>query len=442
MTPSIRASGPSYLKPAPPPLTRQQIKPTALPPLVLIRTVADRQLVIAASEEARSAGIRPGMTLAEAKALCSKLHHADHDPAKDEKSLEALARWMIRFTPLVAIREGAPPTDDQESHGDYLFLDLTGCHRLFGSIDNIITQIASALERMQLTFALGCGPTPGSAYATALPDAARLHLQISNLKSEISDLLSPLPVGGLRINSQTRAALHHLGIATIGQLMSLPRASLPSRFGQQLLLRLDQALGNIPEPLVPLPHFIPIEASMEFEGAVESLEVMWIALRQLLRDITTELAKRGSGARELHAVFRRPYADPIEKTVKLSRASRNVKELFELLRCALEQVETDVGFIGIALHVLRSERIREAQFSLVAHEEEQGQLELDRLVERLIARMGEEGLRQIKLLESYLPECSFSFRGMGVSPMQSDRMGETPMPRETSPRPRQRLDPV
>jgi protein ImuB len=407
MTPSIRANGPSYLKAAPRPVERVKVRggEGALAPLVLIRTVADRQVVVAVSEEARVVGVRTGMTLTEARALCAGVMHEDHDRARDERGLEALARWMVRFTPVVSVREGVKCKDgEQEELGDYLFLDLTGCERVFGGIGNIVDAVEEALSWMGVSFQLGVGETLGSAYAFAFDEGDRAA----------EAALPAIPVRGLRIDSETCAALHHLGIETIGQLMALPREALPARFGGQLLLRLDQALGRVAEPLVALPYCAPIGASMEFDGTVESLEVMWIALRQLLRDVVKELARRGCGAREVKAIFKRAYADPIEKLVRLSRASRNGKELFELLRCALEQVETDVGFTGVVLDIARFERVTEGQMSLVAHEEEEGEIELDRLVERVVARMGDEGLKQVRLLESYLPERAWEGLGFRV----------------------------
>ncbi|MGH7180061.1 MAG: hypothetical protein ACREJC_21970, partial [Tepidisphaeraceae bacterium] len=71
--------------------------------LVLIRTIAHREIIVAADESARSQGIRPGMTLGEARALCAHVSHASHDPIRDQKSLEALGRWMMRFSPVVAL---------------------------------------------------------------------------------------------------------------------------------------------------------------------------------------------------------------------------------------------------------------------------------------------------------------------------------------------------
>src|SRR2546423_47481 len=60
-------------------------------PLVLVRTVASRQVVAVASEEGMAGGVRAGLSLAEARALCPGLIHADHEPERDAKALLALA---------------------------------------------------------------------------------------------------------------------------------------------------------------------------------------------------------------------------------------------------------------------------------------------------------------------------------------------------------------
>ena len=92
------------------------------------------------------------------------------------------------------------------------------------------------------------------------------------------------------------ASLHHLGLTTIGQIIKLPRESLPARFGSQLLLRIDQAFDRIAEPLVPLEPFSPISARMDFDGSVESLEAIWMVFKSLLKTIVADLLKRGCGA--------------------------------------------------------------------------------------------------------------------------------------------------
>src|SRR5437773_8526043 len=70
--------------------------------LVLVKQVATRQVIMAASREAMARGICCGMTLAEACALCANLEHGEYQPREDRKGLMGLGRWMMRFSPVVA----------------------------------------------------------------------------------------------------------------------------------------------------------------------------------------------------------------------------------------------------------------------------------------------------------------------------------------------------
>ena len=71
--------------------------------MVIVRTVAMRQEIVAVSTAALEHGIRSGLTLTEARALCPEVVSFDHDLLADTRALEALARWMMRFTPVVAL---------------------------------------------------------------------------------------------------------------------------------------------------------------------------------------------------------------------------------------------------------------------------------------------------------------------------------------------------
>ena len=67
------------------------------------------------------AGLSIGLPLANARAICPELTVFDADEVADRKTLDDIADWCDRFTPLVALD---PP------HG--LYLDITGCAHLFG----------------------------------------------------------------------------------------------------------------------------------------------------------------------------------------------------------------------------------------------------------------------------------------------------------------------
>jgi protein ImuB len=402
-------------------------------PLVLVHTIANRQDVVAVSDEAHRHGIRVGMTLAQARALCAQVEHLEHEPHRDLVALEALGRWMMRFSPLVTpvYSTGFQPVPGNshglKAHATGIFLDLTGCEQVFHGLENLIAQISASLRRFRLRAHLAVAPNPGAAWAIAFAHSRQAGPSSPSPcpiiePSNIARTLENLPPIALRISPETAQMLQHLGIATIGQLMKLPRSSLPARFGDELLLRVDQALGNVPEPLVPLEHVAPIEARMDFDGAVDSLEAIWIVFKRLITQIVPELLRRGHGARELTVEFFRPYAVTLHKTIQLSRPSRDPGNLFNLLRCAMETLETDVGFLGIKLTVSRSQRVADEQIQLLEHEEFIAETELDHLIERLRIRLGDGVIAQPTLVESYVPERAYSWHGFSTRAEQSTRV--------------------
>jgi protein ImuB len=396
---------------------------TRAAPLVLVRTVASRQLVLFACETARAAGIDPGMTLAEASALCAGLTHEEHEPDKDLTALHQLARWMVRFSPIVSLE---PP--------DALFVDLTGSERLFHGLDRLVALIEHALTRLGLHFQLAVAETPGMAWAFTLVGSNKNERRTSNferrtskerqnasclsLRSSKFDVqrstfaFQTLPIKALRLDPALLPTFHNLGIHTIAQLMQLPRETLPARFGQSVLHRLDQALGKIPEPLVPIPHTQPIRAMVEFEGGVESLTDLWQACRHLLEQIITELRQRSCGARQLLAEFFQQGQPPIVKTINLTRPAANLASLWNLLRCASETVRCGQdGFSGLKLSVPKFDRLTAEQLHLLDQENQQAAEELDHLIERLRVRLGEKVVLFPEMREAHLPELAVGYGG-------------------------------
>ncbi len=201
--------------------------------LAVVRVVASRQLIAFAGRKAIAAGVAPGMTLAEARALCGGLIHVDYRPDRDLQTLHALARWMVQFSPFVSVE---PP--------DALFLDVTGSERLFLGLDRLLNLVSESLDRLKLHHGIAIAPTPGAAFAFA--SFHRGHdLRIFTLE-RLPDAMSPLPIAALRLNEDLNQAFIALGVETIGQLMQLPRETLPARFGVSVLNRLDEAWAEQP----------------------------------------------------------------------------------------------------------------------------------------------------------------------------------------------------
>jgi protein ImuB len=360
-------------------------------PLMLVRTVASRQIVTACCRAAYRQGVRIGRNAAEARAVCPNLRHAEHDPQQDDRGLEALARWLMkRFSPVVSVH--APSA---------IFLDVTGSERLFGGMDRLIESVAIAMTRLGLAHGIAIAPNPSAAWAVACfsGDAPRV------VSSEaLKRALDPLPIGVLRLDAELLEALHDLGVETIGQLTQLPRHALPSRFGSLLLKRLDQVFGQLADPLLPLAHQVRIGARLEFEGVVDSLDSIWMALKHLIAQVMPELIRRGCGARTLLMQCITPRGEEIQKTISLSRPTCDPVSLFNLLRCAQESMQTEAGFVEMRLSVPVFERVSDEQLHLLNQEQHATQNELADLIQRLRIKLGEDAVLTPRLVECHVPE--------------------------------------
>jgi protein ImuB len=90
-------------------------------PLGIVEPVKGALRLSAVNDAAARLGLKPGLALADARAMYPALAVTDADPAADARLLEAIADWCDRYTPLVGLD---PP--------DGLLLDITGCAHLFG----------------------------------------------------------------------------------------------------------------------------------------------------------------------------------------------------------------------------------------------------------------------------------------------------------------------
>ena len=105
-------------------------------PSVVVAKQNNAMLIYALDDLAVRAGLSIGLPLANARAICPELTVFDADEVADRKTLDDIADWCDRFTPLVALD---PP------HG--LYLDITGCAHLFGGERALLQIVCGALTR-------------------------------------------------------------------------------------------------------------------------------------------------------------------------------------------------------------------------------------------------------------------------------------------------------
>ena len=374
-------------------------------PLVLTRPAGASLTVEQACPGARARGVRPGVSLGQAQALVPELTALPYEPRYDQAALQRLADWALRFSPLV---EPAAP--------DTLLVDITGCQRLFGNEENIARQALAGLARQGFAARAAIADTVGTAYAVARAGSQTI---VVVPVGQVPAFLAPLPPAALRIDPRTSERLDALGVRSIGDLLMLPRASLPSRFGPQLVRRLQQALGEVFEGVVPYQPAAPPAAGLRFETPVADVPVIAATAERLLADVFGQVRRRGAALRRLDCVLYREHAPPQVISLALARACRDLTHVAQLLAQRLEQIDLGdmaasarpcdqpVSVCGLRLIARETSRWQGSQAELFEPRAPGDEEALASLIDRLAQRLGHAAIVRPRLVDDHQPEMAF-----------------------------------
>jgi len=319
--------------------------------------------------------------------------HEEAPPA-DARALRKLAAWAERYSPTVGLAEDT----------ECLLLDITGCAPYFHGEKRLVQRARVEFGKEGWEVRVAAGATVGAAWGLA-------HYAENGCVAptdETESVLLPLPVTALRLPEETLEKFAELGIERIGQLVELPRADLPGRFGALVVERLDQALGQLREPIVSC-HFRPdVQVRCSFEYPTERREVLHHALEQLLDRLVEMLRERHRGAKHLECWLYHEAVPPVRIDVRLFRPSRSATHMGKLLRTRLEHIQMDEPVSGIRLRVPVVEVMPERQFDLFDAEEPREE-EFSALIDRLVGRLGREAVTFASLVPDPQPEYACRF---------------------------------
>ncbi len=343
---------------------------------------------------ARALGLSAGEPLGRVRARIGvPIRIRPADPAADGAALERLGLWAQRYTPRVALYGSA-----EACHG--LHLDVTGACHLHGGEAGLLDDLGRRLAAGRIPARLALAETAGAAYALARFGTAE---RVRVAGDGTAAALAPLPVEALRCDAPTVIALKRLGLKRIGALAAAPRGPLARRFGMSLVLRLDQALGLRPEPLVPLAAPRRYGAAQGFLEPVLAQGGVVAAARDLMGRIAPRLAADGLGACALRLTLTRVDGASTVLDLGLSQPARAPARVAELLRLRLERLgpglDAGFGFENIRLDVTALDRMPELQGGLAAPPEP----ETGALADTLRQRFGRAPVR-LEPRASHLPE--------------------------------------
>lgn len=352
--------------------------------------------LVAVNLRAERMGLRVGMLLTDAIAIEPSLNALPQDRQCEAAELKRLALWCRRYSPHVA-----PDGDDG------LWIDITGAAHLFGGEAALLRDIAKRLHRA----GFACRAAIASTYAAAWGMArfASAPLSVIAIGDE-RKALAALPVRALNIAEDKAALLDRLGLKTIGQLFSMPRGALRSRFGEAVCERLEQVLGLAGEGLASLDYEPVYGDRIDFAEPVTSLDAIAQTTVRLIKQIAAQLVDDGKGARRFTLTVFDTQGGSSDVNLALARPSQDPAHIacvFKERFTALEgRFDETIGFDAAALRAGRIEVIKAEQSNLTAHGDESANDKhaLSALFDRLTARLGEGAVRRFAFPQSHLPE--------------------------------------
>jgi len=359
-------------------------------PFVLTDLDHGRMIITAVNPVAHQQGIVTGMVLADARAIIPSLKYSDDIPGLPQKLLRSIAKWCIRFSPIISI-----------DLPDGIIIDATGCTHLWNGERSYLDTIFSRLKQIGYNVNTAIANTPGKAWGLA-------HFSdqpIIRCEDELNAFLF-FPVAALRLEVDTVKRLDKLGLRQIRNILSMPRSVLRRRFGNHLLMRLDQALGRQEEIIQPVQPVEPYSERLPCLEPIVTAIGIEIALKRLLELLCKRLQQEGKGIRKL--IFKGYRVDGNIQAIDIgtNRASSNVNHLFKLFEIKISSIEPA---LGIELFTLESSKVEDIHSTQEKFWDKACGLEnpeLIQLLDRVSNKIGNDHIHRFLPAEHHWPERS------------------------------------
>jgi protein ImuB len=258
--------------------------------LTVLEGKAPLQKVFAVNENARRAGVNPGMTKLQVEA-CPGLVLRARSSLQETTAHAALLDCTQSFSPKV---EDAGP--------DTILLDLAGLQSLFGSLPKIARDLARRASHLGLESRVAVAANPDTAVL-----AARGFPGVTVIaEGREAEQLGSLPIEILFTEKQANSewtqlleSLHRWGVRTFRELTALPAVALSERLGQPGIFWQKLAGGKIARTLVPVAPPPIFEEAIELEYPLVLLEPLAFLLDRMLQQLCARLEARALATQEL-----------------------------------------------------------------------------------------------------------------------------------------------
>ncbi|AKV02572.1 DNA polymerase IV-like protein ImuB [Labilithrix luteola] len=405
------------------------------------------------SHEARSLGVRPGQTIAQARARVPDLLVRVVRPEAVKGELARIAEVALAFGATVAFDVASPgalasaferaSASNAFGMSDVVWVDVTGCAHLHGPDQQSgETMLATRLEGViadlghVCSIAIADGPRIAAILARSLPmDDVRCPVVVIP-PGKNAGAMSGLGIDALPLPDEDVRWLVKIGVRTVAELSLLPRSALATRLGPRAPVILSLIEGDDRAPLAPyVPPEIP-EEEVTLEYGIEGTEALVFVAKTLTDRLASRLAGRAVATSRIDlvlgldaAMLREAEGDSGERdsgdreqvvSLELPAPLSSASDLLAALRPKLERLVLRAPVLTAKLRAPALVRKPQSALSLFEATPKAARA-LPRLVAELAADLGPQAVGKLALGDSWLPEERSRFVRMGDPTVKSSQ---------------------
>ena len=343
----------------------------------------NRGVVSTASYEARKFGVHSAMPIAKAKKLCP---HAVYLPGRRERYTELskqIFNILLEFTPQV-----------EKLSIDEAFLNVKGCHRLYGSSKEIGKQIKKKIkDETGLVCSIGVARNKFLAKIGSDLDKPDGLVVIKN--NEIAEVLDPLSVDKIPgVGTKTANKLNEIGIYKIGQLKNMEYNELKHLFGKngsllyELIRGIDKREVNINSETKSISN------ETTFQNDTSDLDLLLKYLLELSQKVTRRVRKKNLIGNTIFIKVKDNKFNVTTRRITIKKYINSTDDLYKYGKKLLEKVDlkNPIRLIGIGIASLKEKK--KEQLSLFTNSKDKSEFNI--VIDSIKDKFGNESIKRAR----------------------------------------------
>ncbi len=366
-------------------------------PVAVVAEESPQARLLWVSERARRLRILPGMRYTTALSLSGELRAGTVRPDEIADAVRQITERLRHFSPHIE------PSSEEPG---VFWLDGAGLDGVFRSAASWGRAIRDGLGGIGFAARVVVGFTRYGTYATARSRTAEnADPLVFESSAEERHAARAASLDRLGLPPEQCDDLAKLGVATLGDLLTLPAGGLRERFDGPAAQIHDLASGAAWTPLHPVPPVERLTAQIDLGFADDDLPRLLFVLKQLLDPLLTRLAARREGATELSLHLHLDPPGTRHEVIRPAQPARAAQPLLELVRLRLES--SSPGRVEAMEAELTGAPLDRSQTQLFAHTPRRDLEAANRALARVRAELGNAAVVRARVCEGHLPEAAF-----------------------------------